>query len=401
MSINIKPSTHIERKLLFIETLLNTTDKLSKISEDSVLAGVASGIAKVAGKAEKDIAVAVSTMFPSTAFAEQLDVCAQTFGIAPRLGAIGSATYVRISAAPGTQYLVNTHTFKSTSGISFKLAENITIPAIGFAYAKVQSVETGLTSNVDPLSITTVTPEPVGHLNVVNEYRADGGRDVESDEMLRRRIKYGANILARGTLSMLEQVFISINPKVLKLFYEGHNDNGKLVIAVQTQNGADLTDSELNQLLTGSKEYFTLTELQPYGSNYIGIVLKNVTYGAVDISFRVQLNPAYNSDEIRKKIQVAISKYLDPRFFDSVRQKVEWDNLLDIVKNTAGVDYVPDQYFFPRSDVSFYGAVIPRLRGFLMLNLQGAIISDYRGNLSPEFYPNEINQAYWSTVLNK
>jgi hypothetical protein len=183
-------------------------------------------------------------------------------------------------------------------------------------------------------------------LNVVNEYRADGGRDVESDEMLRRRIKYGANILARGTLSMLEQVFISINPKVLKLFYEGHNDNGKLVIAVQTQNGADLTDSELNQLLTGSKEYFTLTELQPYGSNYIGIVLKNVTYGAVDISFRVQLNPAYNSDEIRKKIQVAISKYLDPRFFDSVRQKVEWDNLLDIVKNTAGVDYVPDQYFF-------------------------------------------------------
>jgi hypothetical protein len=67
----------------------------------------------------------------------------------------------------------------------------------------------------------------------------------------------------------------------------------------------------------------------------------------------VQLNPAYDPDEIRKKIQVAISKYLDPRFFDSVRQKVEWDNLLDIVKNTQGVDYVPDQYFYPRNDIVF------------------------------------------------
>ena len=235
MSLNYKPTTSKERKQLFIETLLNATDAVSKVSEDSILSGIAEGVSKIASKAEKDIAISIAQMFPSTAFGSALDVCAQNFGVSPRFGAIGSSTYIKVSAAPGTQYLANTHQFKSTSGIQFNLVKDFTTSNFGFDYVPVQSVQTGLSSNVDPLTITTVTPAPTGHLNVVNEYRATGGQDNETDELFRTRIKNGANILARGTLSMLEQVFMNINSKVLKIFYNGHDNNGKLWISIQTQ----------------------------------------------------------------------------------------------------------------------------------------------------------------------
>ena len=132
----------------------------------------------------------------------------------------------------------------------------------------------------------------------------------------------------------------------------------------------------------------------------MGISLTNVTYGFVDMSFRVHLDSSYDPDDVRKRIQVQVSKYLDPRFFDPTTQNVEWDNLLDIVKFTKGVLYVPDQYFYPRNDLAFRGSIVPRLRSFLMLDLNGAIIGDYQGALSPQFYPSIIDAGYSSTILN-
>jgi hypothetical protein len=156
----------------------------------------------------------------------------------------------------------------------------------------------------------------------------------------------------------------------------------------------------LDELLVGSSEYLNLNDLKPFGRTYYGIKLVNITYGYVDISFRCQINASANPDEVRKQIQINISKYLDPRFFDSSKQKVEWDNLLEICKNVQGMDYIPDQYFYPRQDIFFASNVIPRLRGFLMLDLNGAVISNFQGTLSPEFFPNVADFSFQSTVLN-
>ena len=199
---------------------------------------------------------------------------------------------------------------------------------------------------------------------------------------------------------MLEQLFISINSNVLKVFDYGQDLNGKIVLAIQTQNGASLSLTELSVLIEGSKDYFNLNEYRPFGTSYIGIRLVNVQLGFVDMFFRLKLKDSVDPDEVRKVIQVNVSKYLDPRFFNPITQKVEWDNLLEIVKSTDGVEYVPDQYFFPRTDLSFDLGIIPRLRGFLMLNLDGTVISNFQGTLSPQFYPNQISEDYLQTVLN-
>lgn len=399
MGLNIRPSTSRERKQIFIEALLNATDKVSKVADGSILSGVAEGIAKVSGKAEKDVMLAVSQLFPDTSFGSQLDQVAANFGVPPRYQDLGSSTYVFISADPMTAYLANTHLFYSTDGIVFELEDDVTIGQFGIGYAKVKSTSSGSKTNVAPLSISKVSPAPSGHINVVNQVKATGGRDVEGDEMFRIRIKNGANILAKGTLAALEQVFIKLNPKVLKIFHQGTNHQGKVIITIATQNGVNLDQNELDDLLVNSSTYFGLSEYRPFGTNFYGIELRNQEYENIDIAFRCQLDNNVDPDKVRQDIQVNITKYLDFRFFDSSTSKVEWDNLLDIVKNTKGMKYVPDQYFYPRNDIGIVNYKLPRLRGFLMLDMEGAVISNFTGTLSPVYYPNVVDDDYMSTIL--
>lgn len=399
MALNIRPSTSTERKLLFIETLLNSTDKISKVSDNSVVSGIAGGVSKVAGKAEKDIVVAASQLFPDTAFGSQLDQVAANFGIAPRLGSIGSSTYVKITADPGTLYASNTHTFSSSDGVKFELEDDVRVGDAGFIYAKVKSLTSGREVNVAPLMISKVNPKPAGHIDVVNEYAATGGRDVESDEVFRIRIKDGANILARGTIASIEQLFMKINNKVLKVISRGSDKDGKINLAIITQNGSSLSQLELDELLSESADSFGLTEMRPFGKRSLGVRLSNIEYQPVDISFRVSLDGSTDVDQVRIAIQTKISKYLDFRFFDSSRNKVEWSNLLEICKSVAGVDYVPDQYFLPRVDLAIDSYKVPRVRSFLMLDMQGQIIGNSSGTLSPVYYPSVIDESYHHTIL--
>lgn len=397
--MELRPTTSQERRLLFIEALLNETDKVSKVAPESVLSGLAAGVSKVAGKAEKDIILALSELFADLSYGSKLDRVAKNFGFPQRQGSLGSSTYIRITADPGTVYAPGTHVFTSTEGFQFSLDQSITIGALGFGYVKVSSLGQGSRANVGALTINKVTPQPAGHLNVINETRADWGRDEESDELLRIRIQDGANVLARGTLSMIEQLAQYINPKILRVFNYGVSQNGKTVLAIVTQNGSDLTLNELGVITQAVSPYLCLTDARWAGYNYIGVEFRNVEYFPIDLSFRALLDNTVNPDDIRIAIQVAISKYLDFRNFDPVKDKVEWDNLLQIVKNTEGVKYVPDQFFYPRTDIAVSTYKLPRLRGFLMLNLDGTIVSNLSGTLSPVFYPAEADFSYISTAL--
>lgn len=387
--------------MIFIEALLNETDAVSKVSPNSSLSGIAAGVAKVSGKAEKDIILALSELFPDLSYGSQLDRAGANLGIPQRLGAMGSSTYVRVTADPGTVYIPGTHVFTSTEGPTFNIDgdDSITVPQEGFTYIQVSSVDTGSRANVSALTISRVSPQPTGHLNVVNELKADYGRDAETDDQFRIRIQDGGNVLSRSTLAMIQQLAIANNSKVLRCWNYGVDLNGKRVIAVVTQNGSDLSQTELDNLTAFVGSYLTLTDSQWNGTSYEGILFKNVQYLPIDISFRVVLDNTANPDDVRQNIQIGISKYFDFRTFDPTKDVVQWDRLLNVVQNTPGVKYAPDQYFFPNTDVAVSAYLLPRLRGFLMLNLDGTVISNQSGTLSPVYYPAVADFSYISTVL--
>lgn len=387
-----------ELKQMFLEIFLNKTDKVSDISDDSVLNGIAYGCAKVGQRLLVNQGIVEGHLFPDTAYGQYLDNIASIRGISPRFGACGSSTYVRVIAQPGTSYIQGTQRFTSTSGITFELEESKTVDENGFAYIKVKSTQSGANTNVDPVSINKVSPKPTGHISVTNEYAATGGMDAESDELFRQRIKNSVNTLSRGTIAFIEQVFMKINPRVLRVFKGGIDSNGKMNLIVCATNGASFSDGEFNVLVSRSEEYLSLYDVLREKSGY-ALKLNNVDWKYIDVSFRVELDPAYNVDEVRKNIQIQMNKLFDYRFWKQ-GDRVEWDDLLQAAKNANGVRYIPDNYFYPQADIIVGKYQLPRVRGFIMYDLNGNIIESNNGLISDVYYPNSPDIDFQSSVVN-
>lgn len=396
----IRITTEKELEGIHVESFINNSgSKVTKVSDESVLRGLIRGNTKTAKKALKDIALAVSHLFPDSAYGTTLDEVAENSGIAPRFGAAQSSTFVRVIADEGTIYQQGVHVVSDNKGNSFDLQEDITIGSKGYGYVKVRSQQAGSSSNVDPYTIVNMSPEPSGHVGVINEYSATGGYDQEDDDQLRQRIKEGPDLLARGTISYLTQAFIKANPNVLRVIYEGVSSVGKVVLAILTVNGIDLTQDELDDILSQSGEYFSLTELNPIGTQSYGVELKNANYYSIDVEMRVELINLSLLSETVIDIQQKFSKSVDFRFWNNSSPKIEWDDLLTIVKNNSNIKYVQDQYFVPNLDITIPTNNFPRFRGFVMRDLQGNILIDQAGEIDPIYYSSDGDRSFIETVL--
>lgn len=382
-------------KNLFIEMFLDKTAKVSNVADGSVVNATAFGVAKVAQKAMKDIAIKEAQIFPDTATGVYLDKAAALYGVSPRKGALGSSTYIRVSANPDTVYDTSV-TFVNKNGIRFQVDEALTVGESGYGYVKVRSINAGYSTNVPPNSITNVSPQPQGHIECTNEYYAIGGRDSEDDETFRIRIKNNLNILSKNTIEYWTQTLSNIDDRVLKVMSAGLDEKGIYNLYVVSQNGIFFTEEELDTLLESAQGYFGISELNIEGK-VVGIGIKNIDWFYVGsergLDFRVQLQPDYDVSTVRQNIQVNLTKYLDFRFW-TPGKIVEWDDLLDIVKKTDGVKYVPDEYFFPYYDQQVPANQLPRIRGFVMRDQDGNILYDSDSNLSPLFYPSEPEDLF-------
>lgn len=384
-------------KELFIETLLNKTDKISDVGSESVLNGIAFGCAKLAQKCLVNQSVVEAHLFPDTAYGEYLDNLARLRGVSPRFGASPSTAYVTIVANPGTLYDATTTSFTSSSGLSFSLETDVTVGEDGYSYAKVRCNSSGEISNVDPLTINKVNPQPSGHRHCYNEFKATGGRDNESDVLFRQRIKDDVNRLSRGTLSYLEQIFMKINPRVLRLHKGGIGSNGKMRLIVVSVNGQDFTKREFDDILSKSEEYLNLYDILSERNDY-SLELVNPDWLPVDVDFRIGIDPSVEVEDVRVGIQIQMTKIFDYRFW-KYGDKVEWEDLLFTCKNVKGVRYVPDNHFYPRRDMNVPKYRIPRIRSFVMRDLDGNVIESNSGEFSDVYFPNSPDEGFQNSVI--
>ena len=63
-----KITTIEEFEQLFVETLLNNTNEVTKVTKHSTLSGISYGVAKVAQKVLKEIALVETHLFPENAY---------------------------------------------------------------------------------------------------------------------------------------------------------------------------------------------------------------------------------------------------------------------------------------------------------------------------------------------
>lgn len=391
------PEQEIEQ--IAIEAFINAVPSVTKVSDQSVLRGILRGNARVAKRSLKDIMIAVSRLFPDLAYDSTLDSVADDRGVSARFSASQSSTFVRLIADAGTIYQQGVHTVSDNKGNVFDLEEDITIGSKGYDYVKVRSQQSGLSTNVDPYTVINVIPEPSGHVGVINEYGATGGRDVEDDDTFRQRIKEGPAILARGTLDYLAQAFMTFNSNVLRVIYEGVDTSGKVKLSILTVNGIDLTDDELNTILEQCGNYFSVTELAKIGTNSYGVLLKNVEYHYIDVDVRMELFSGASFESVVKDIQQKFAKYVDFRKWQSAIDRIEWDDLLGIIKANRNVKYVADKYFTPSTDITVLPYKFPRFRGFIARNLNGDIQINQSSTINPLYYPSDPNSSFTTSIL--
>jgi hypothetical protein len=191
---------------------------------------------------------------------------------------------------------------------------------------------------------------------------------------------------------------MKINNRVLKLYKGGIDADGKLNLYVVSVDGSDFTQLEFDEIISKSTEYLSLIELLNSTGDYT-LKLNNVDWLPIDIQFRVDIDPSYNESSVRKQIQIQMSKLFDYRYWD-YGDKVEWENLLYAAKSVEGVRYVPDANFYPNSDINVQKYRLPRIRGFIMRDLDGNIIEDNSGVMSDVYYPNEMDLNLQYSVLN-
>lgn len=391
-----------ELKNYFIQELLNKVDgKISKVSDHSILNGTAFGVAKIFQKAMKDVALLESELFPEYAYGEYLDTIAQRYGVSPRKSNTGSSVYVKLVAEPGSLYIAENCIFASTEGITFKLTEDFEMGENGFDYVQLKSTTTGEDSNVAANTITRVTRAPSGHLYVNNDLPASGGVSEEDDQSFLKRIMNNFNNFSFETLDKLTYVMQTINPLILEIKKEGINSNGQIVLSLVTSNGSFLSEDDLDLLMKGTLPYLSLADLtvsNGLDGQHMPLVLKNIGYTYIDIDFRIDLYSDISVDDFRLNAIEQISSYLDFRTWD--KDAVDWEDLYAIIRNQYGIKSLPEQFFTPHVDVGVDSLSLPRLRGFVMRDMNGVALTNNNQTIIPVYYGPDYTENVLFSINN-
>ena len=383
--------TIADLKSLYIETFLNHTTKVSKISDLSVLNAHAFGIAKVFQKDLKDTAILESQIFPELSSGSYLDNAAKLVGVDSRLSASVSSTYVLVYADPATVYVPGESIFVSNQGVTFNIVSVVIVGDNGYAYIPVRSSSVGKNANVSAFSINQILNPPLGHLYCTNEYEAIGGRDLESDEDFKTRISMFKDFAANGSLNNLLTNLNLIDSDILQIRKSGYSEDGKVLLSLVTCNGKWYSDDELLMFENELSSILNITDTNDQ-AGILGIKLQNIEWhevgGASGLDFRVDIMSGYSDVEIRRNIQIQLTKYFDFRYFN--KSRVEWDDLLQIIKNTKGIKYVPDEFFSPNTDSLIEKYKLPRIVKFVMRDMTGNILFDNNNSILPIYYDREV-----------
>ena len=379
-----------ELKAIKGEIFFNKQSIVTKITDESVLNADLFADSRLAQIILKEIALNEATIFPDYATETSLDNAGTLFASLTRGGQSQSSTNLLVIADSGTFYPQSTTIFTGISGVNFQLISDLTIGDNGYGYAEVKSIDTGISANVLANTITTVSPEPIGHKAVTNEFMAIGGSDLELDEDYRNRIKSHPNIVAQKTFAYITEIARLFDSNILFLQNLGFDNSNIFNIGVMTKNMASLTANELSTLLDNIAPYLSISDINKQG-NTLNIALSNALQFSLGgettgVDFRMQLMNNYDPDIVRKNIQIGMSRFLDPRKWVSATN-ILWTDLLRIATETSGVKYIPDKYFYPGADIVIPSNQFPRIKRFVMRDLYGNIISDNNSVLSPVFYP--------------
>jgi len=385
-----KIKTIEELKTEFIIALRNNTNLVTKFTSTSVVNAWAYANAKLAQKLNKDIAYVEARLFPEFANSSVLDDISNLNGFPARGLTTQSTVILLFRGNSGTVYNAGFQV-RTSSGYIFTTNDNLILGVNGVGYVVATSVDFGEVVNVGANTITVlVSGAPTGHSSVTNLVRAKGGRDVESDFDYRRRLMGIENLLSKNTIAFYESLIQKFEPNVIRIYPVNHNPaSGAFTLRILKNNAATFTSNELATLKTNIQQYVPMADSQTSKLN-----LDNWSFVEIDIVAVVKETGISSLQKIHEDAQINVQNYFNWSTWKN-GAKVEWDDLLEIIKNTTGVEKVLDANFLPRKDIEISLGTMPRLRNLVISNVAGSSINQV---VSEPIYLTDIDGYYAEVV---
>ena len=328
----------------FNRVFLSTNTGITKISPNSVFASFSAGIAGLAQKMLKETALVETYIDPDQATGDRLDAIARQRGIPTRQTTRTKSTvWIRLHAEGGTAYTTE-HVFTGSHGITFNLMQGFTFPTNGtrFVYRQLQSTGGGLLNNVSVFSIDRIDNPPTGHVLAINDAPSFGGRDAETDDQFRYRIKNFTNISAYDTLAKISILANQQVNSIFRVYNLGKAVNGDARLGVITHSGEALTPDELTTL-NGLRVFAPLSN-----SN---LQFESLPAERLDITAVLELRDTEQTRDIADRILVRINNFLREVVYNEESTFIDWVTIFNLINIDPGVISLSSDGFSPNSRI--------------------------------------------------
>ena len=375
----IKTEIEIEQEL--IQDLVVAQDEITYFGKGGVARSILHSIARRLAELWFDYGQKIKALFLGTSIGTDLDTYGENRGII-RLGACSSRVLLVFIGTGGTIVPEGTE-ITGDHGIVFKTSCQLNMGTDGnlaFAGAALassvlaESVTKGVITKVAENTLNTLV-NPIAGVNTVNNpLPAYYGKDEETDEEYRYRIKYQISILNKTTQDFITEGCKEANEDICRVFTEKAIGENKINVYVIKRSGSYLTTSEKSYILSYLNDRWIILPQ---------IEILDLPVTNVDVSLKVRAMPGYTLEQLFINCADGITDYLDFRTW-VLGEDVDSDDILQICLNAEGVDDIDVPNFIPGSNIEVDYNGIPMLRTMTMVDMDNPSNS-INLNLNPSY----------------
>lgn len=295
--------------------LTYTGSKLSNFSTYSNIYALYRSIASVITQHEKEVESLKDGFFISTSTAGELDRRAADFNLFRKQGtsSTGYLLVEKLSSNTQVEIPIGTILTNASTSIQLETLEKVSASAVGEQSIQVRSLSLSLDSNL-PAGVSLYSSLYPSFKFIVGRYRnpltstiegsLSGGRNTESDDEFRARVKNFLTSLSRGTSQALIQSILGVSSVSKVLIKENKPVTGYLTIYVDS-NSIDVL-RRVSSVVEQDKAA---------GVAYTVKSLKKVD---LTIALEIELRRGINVESTVTSVRNAVFNYLDTLNVDTI-----------------------------------------------------------------------------------
>lgn len=321
----------------FLQSISST---LTDFNDGSVLSNIFDTISEEIGSyVYVNLQDLYDNLFIATASGAGLDARVADFTLVRKQASSAEGQVIFSRATPYNQdflipigTVVQTQSTDTVQGVQFQTIEDKTLAANELSVIiNVEAIQSGIAGNINSNSISVILNPPAGIETVTNTEIFTGGTDIETDDELRARVPLFLQSLARGTITAIEAVSLSVTGVKNITIIEPDPPTGVFNVLVDDGTGSATSTliREVKNAINGLGTYETAYRPIATQAN----VLAPIKF-SVNIVMAIEVETNYTFSIVQTNIMDALEAYLATL---SAAQKVKRAEIIRVAKEVAGV----------------------------------------------------------------